>query len=152
MQQNYSSKELIMAQSSVLDKSKYLGKLTTERKRLLTGQCESNEGKKSKDQSAQNEFIEVNVLRKASEDCLDLALSIFMKSAVLEKCGVSKTKLRRFLIDVKAGYRNNAYHNWHHAVHVLQNSFRFIQHSQDLLSPNEKLLLLVAAVCHGGRY
>ena len=62
---------------------------------------------------------------------------------------ISSEVLKRFLLMVRENYYDNPYHNFKHAVDVLQATFFFLKNIKNhSFSPLYTLALLVAAYCH----
>jgi hypothetical protein len=90
----------------------------------------------------------VNVLELPHERLEDVVLDVFAASGVDHAFEIGNDTLRAFLRSARSLYRANPYHNWHHAVHVTLNSFRFASLATHALQPADVLALLVAALCH----
>ena len=63
---------------------------------------------------------------------------------------LSLPHLQRFLLSVRAQYRVNPYHCWHHGFHVYQFGFYMLTQSRlvTLLTPFDQLALLIACLSH----
>lgn len=63
---------------------------------------------------------------------------------------IPEVKLLAFLRDVQSGYHPNPYHNFDHAVDVLQTCFAFLSsmHAGDLLTTMDVMVILIAAIGH----
>jgi hypothetical protein len=82
-----------------------------------------------------------------ADSLVALGVSVFRLAGIEEKL-VPEKVLLAFLKAVQANHRQNAYHNWQHAFHVLVNTFRFIKPVLSMFRPQKILALLVGAVCH----
>jgi len=80
------------------------------------------------------------------------AFLIFEESNVLDELHVNRDKLKNFVVGVEARYHPNPYHNFFHAVDVLQTTFFMIKTLGSSLSSYlrsiDVLGLLIAAFCH----
>lgn len=78
--------------------------------------------------------------------------SIFSQLGMLQRWRVSRDSLSRFLLMVKRGYRDPAYHNWSHAFSVAHFSFLLLKNLQlvekGYISDLEAFALLIACLCH----
>jgi hypothetical protein len=91
-----------------------------------------------------------NVFEHSEAELLGIAKHIFVHLGILSTVSVTEDVLEHFLVAVKELYKDNPYHNWRHAVDVLQATFWFITHCCDnfYLTSLELLSLLVSALCH----
>ena len=69
---------------------------------------------------------------------------------VLSLFKVDETRLRRFVDSVRDTYRGNPFHNWHHAVAVLQANFVILCKTQAVkcFTHSDVFGLLIASLCH----
>lgn len=79
-----------------------------------------------------------------------VVFAIFHRFGIQQTFSVSNEKLYRFLIELRGGYRAVPYHNWAHAVDVLQFTAyqAHISHLDEKIPKVEMFALLVAAICH----
>ncbi|EAY20657.1 3'5'-cyclic nucleotide phosphodiesterase family protein [Trichomonas vaginalis G3] len=79
-----------------------------------------------------------------------VVFAIFSRFNLQQTFNVTNEKLYRFLIELRAGYRPVPYHNWAHAVDVLQfTAYQVhISHLDEKIPKVELFALLVAAICH----
>lgn len=85
------------------------------------------------------------------EDQLLLSsLNCFKSMDVLDGLKVDVNKLERFLSAARSLYRPNPYHNYRHAVDVLQATYFILSHIdwRSFFLPTEIFALLVCAYCH----
>jgi len=86
------------------------------------------------------------------KELMAVAASIFKDSGALVTFGVADETLANFLAECATRYQPNAYHNFHHGVHVLQAASVLINggtgaHAEPL-TPLQSFALLVAAIGH----
>jgi hypothetical protein len=58
--------------------------------------------------------------RYSEEELLLVSYAIFEDSGVIDEFGLQSDVLQCFLLNVRARYRTNPYHNWYHGFSVLQ--------------------------------
>jgi len=80
----------------------------------------------------------------------DISYLIFANTKILEQFIIPEGILRAFIDAVGQKYQDNPYHNYHHAVHVLQNSYYCLRSTtmHKHLCNVDILGILVAALCH----
>ncbi|KXZ42527.1 hypothetical protein GPECTOR_138g658 [Gonium pectorale] len=85
-----------------------------------------------------------------NEELVQLASDIFVASGVVEELGLEPTVVRNFVTVAAGHYLDVPYHNFNHAVHVLHATALMsgTARARALLSPLERLALLLAALCH----
>lgn len=77
------------------------------------------------------------------------ATSIFETFGLLEEFQIPYKTLHRFFQELRSHYRQNPYHNFYHAVDVLQTTALLLwAGAARYLKSIETLGLLVAALCH----
>ena len=81
---------------------------------------------------------------------LEVAFIFFVDVGCIMSLRMSPGKFRLFLCKIRDNYRNNAYHCWAHAVHVVSNAARLLVGlaSLDLFAPEERFCLLFSALIH----
>lgn len=90
-----------------------------------------------------------NTLDLNSEKAGQVAFSLLL-SHYSGCCGTREDVLRKFVGQVSSEYLPNPYHNFQHAVDVLQTTLRcgLLVPWQDIISPGRQFSLLVAALAH----
>jgi len=80
----------------------------------------------------------------------DFCYLIFASTKILEQFTIPERILRDFIDAVGEKYQANPYHNYHHGVHVLQNSYYCLRSTSmhKYLCNVDILGILVAALCH----
>ncbi|EAY02473.1 3'5'-cyclic nucleotide phosphodiesterase family protein [Trichomonas vaginalis G3] len=80
----------------------------------------------------------------------EIAFKIFNEFGILEKFQISSSLFLKFLLKLRRNYNNPPYHNWTHAIDVLQYvSYEIkLTNSHNHLKSQELLSVLVAALCH----
>lgn len=83
-----------------------------------------------------------------------LTLSIFEKGNLLEKLDVDRECFIKFIRVIQWNYLDNPYHNFSHAVDVLQSASYVLHKIGDstLISDLDSFSLLIAALCHDVRH
>jgi hypothetical protein len=91
-----------------------------------------------------------SLTRLNDDELFEIALSLFVRSSLIENLRVNRLEFVRFLIELRTLYNNVPYHNWNHAVDVAQFTFSLICNAKvgNYLEPIELFALLVAAICH----
>lgn len=89
-----------------------------------------------------------------NDELLSMALLCFKELGVLERLNINISDLTKLLAVVRQFYIPNAYHNYKHAVDVLQSIFYILTHLTFLhtFSDLEIFSLLLAAYCHDIRH
>ncbi|GLC43173.1 hypothetical protein PLESTB_000855000 [Pleodorina starrii] len=84
------------------------------------------------------------------EELVKLAYDIFIVSGAMADYELQPKVLRNFLTAVASHYQSIPYHNFNHVCHVLQATYLLstLTRAVNILSPLERLALLVAALCH----
>ncbi len=91
-----------------------------------------------------------NVFEHTEDELLVLTRQMFIHLDMLTHFNIAADVLERFLLAVKQQYKPNPYHNWMHAVDVMQATFCFLTHFDGYkqLAHLDVLALFVAALCH----
>lgn len=94
-----------------------------------------------------------NPYRFREDELLMCCQIIFINVCSSLGAKVDIARLQRFLLVVQASYLNNHYHNFQHAVDVLQATYLYLlamglNSSQTKLSPNHIIALCIAAIGH----
>lgn len=94
--------------------------------------------------------FEFNAWSLSSEELLECAIHIFSQFGLPETFQIDRYRLRAFLHTLKKHYKANPYHNFRHAVDVLQFTYAMLSvgKAMECLSRLEILGLLIAAVSH----
>lgn len=94
--------------------------------------------------------FEFDTLQYPEEELKKFVLVMFRDSGIFKELSVSPVKMWNLLAKVQAGYRNNPYHNFFHALDVTQFAYAIILEPKiaDLLTTFDKFTLLVAALFH----
>uniref|UniRef100_A0A7S1NG74 Phosphodiesterase n=1 Tax=Eutreptiella gymnastica TaxID=73025 RepID=A0A7S1NG74_9EUGL len=81
---------------------------------------------------------------------IPLLMSLVDAIGAIEEFELDRTILIRFFIRVRMLYRQVPYHNWFHAVDVVQTMYLFIQSLEDdhVFTTLDKYVLLISAVLH----
>merc|ERR1719494_292692 len=80
----------------------------------------------------------------------DFSFLMFANTQVLEQFDIPERTLRDFIHAVGMKYQDNPYHNYHHAVHVLQSTYYCLRSTtmHKYLCNVDILGTLVSAICH----
>jgi len=80
----------------------------------------------------------------------DFSFLLFANTQVLEQFDIPERILRDFIHAVGIKYQDNPYHNYHHAVHVLQSTYYCLRCTSmhKYLCNLDILGILVSALCH----
>lgn len=95
--------------------------------------------------------INFNSFDFSNEELSSIAYNIFSNTINFEKVKVSQDSLKKFIVKVSEHYHLNAFHNYKHAVSVLQFMYLLLsQLHQDNIIINDiyKFALLIAALVH----
>lgn len=94
--------------------------------------------------------FEFNAWSLSTEELLDCAVHIFSQFGLPETFQIDRYKLRAFLHTLRRHYKANPYHNFRHAVDVLQFTYAILTvgNAMECLSRLEILGLLIAAIGH----
>jgi hypothetical protein len=86
----------------------------------------------------------------SEDELLITTFIIFQKMGVLSDLPIQPEKLQAFILAVRLQYYRNPYHNFYHAVDVLQASMYIMKsiNIEKFLRPHDILGLLVSAYCH----
>lgn len=94
----------------------------------------------------------LSVFQETNSELLTHSMSLFQNIINKLHNRISITSLNSFLSDVQSLYFDNPYHKWSHAVEVqifLDDIIRILEaQSFIFLSPETKLFLSIAAICH----
>eukprot|EP01105_Mastigella_eilhardi_P014244 TRINITY_DN3249_c0_g1_i2.p1 TRINITY_DN3249_c0_g1~~TRINITY_DN3249_c0_g1_i2.p1 ORF type:complete len:839 (-),score=229.53 TRINITY_DN3249_c0_g1_i2:1038-3554(-) len=84
------------------------------------------------------------------EQLVTLTMIMFHELKLVDEFKISGSTLLRFINACKLNYRPNPYHNFKHAIDVLQVCFMFLKTTKlrELLLPVDSLVLMVSAICH----
>merc|ERR1719419_386388 len=96
------------------------------------------------------ETCDFDVLQQNECTLGKLCFMIFASTRVIELFNIPENVLLDFINAVKAKYRNNPFHNFYHAVHVLQNNYYVFRNTsiRKYLRNNDVLGMLVSSMCH----
>jgi len=86
----------------------------------------------------------------SEHELLLVSLHIFEDAGVIAEFGLQLDTLQQFLLNVRARYRTNPYHNWHHGFGVMQCAYMMLRSTRawTFLTRLEHLALLVASLTH----
>lgn len=87
----------------------------------------------------------------SDDDALRAIMYIFDSLGLLDALEVDRARFRAFLLAVRANYKPNPYHNFQHAVDVLQFAFLLLRSAPEFLEQLQTLevfALLLAAIGH----
>jgi len=88
-------------------------------------------------------------LSKTEEELVAIVLRIFDELNVVAAFGLSRSRLRAWVLSVRANYRANPFHNWRHAVTVLHTTYLLVSELLlDSATDLEVLAILLAALSH----
>ena len=92
--------------------------------------------------------FDVFVLKE--EEIYSYVRAMFMELGLYESGKVTDEILSLFLKEVRKNYRDNPYHNFQHVMDVTHGVYRILRLTEDRLdlSDNERMSLMVAAICH----
>jgi CheY-like chemotaxis protein/HPt (histidine-containing phosphotransfer) domain-containing protein len=90
------------------------------------------------------------VYQYSSEELIQGVLYIFEDLGLTEQFSIDRTKLTNFLVQIKNCYKSNPYHNFTHAVDVLQFVYATLKIDRiySFFSMLDILALIVAAIVH----
>jgi len=88
--------------------------------------------------------------RFSEEELLLVSYAIFEDAGLIAEFGLQPDVLQCFLLNVRARYRSNPYHNFYHGLSVLQCGYMMLRSTRAnaFLPKLEHLALLVACLCH----
>eukprot|EP01137_Pigoraptor_chileana_P036750 Opistho-2@32871 len=91
-----------------------------------------------------------NVWGNPTESNIALGVRMFANLGALETLHVTPAQIGRFLRDVHRGYHPNPYHNFDHAMDVMQTCYVFLRamRASEMLSHLDVAVLLLAAAGH----
>ncbi|XP_071988065.1 high affinity cGMP-specific 3',5'-cyclic phosphodiesterase 9A-like isoform X2 [Engystomops pustulosus] len=91
-----------------------------------------------------------NVWSLQDGEMLTLLEHMFLNLNLVERFTIEMAALQQFLLSVQDHYRQNPFHNFRHGFCVTQMMYSVIHlcHLQDLLSPQDIISLMIAALCH----
>lgn len=90
-----------------------------------------------------------DALGRSEEELVAIVLRIFDELKVISAFGLSRTRLRAWVLSVRAHYHENPFHNWRHAVTVLHTAYLLLTELiLDAATDLEVLTLLLAALSH----
>lgn len=94
----------------------------------------------------------LNTLEMEGEATALLVSDMFDYLNVTRRFNVPRERLSHFVLAVRDGYKDNPYHNWQHAVHVLHNAFLLLVYTPlgtgGVLTDLDVFALCIAALCH----
>jgi len=82
------------------------------------------------------------------EQLVSLSVAMFKQSKVFATFKMCDKKLYALIKSVYLHHRDNAYHNCHHACHVLLNTYRFLSPMFACIPQIDVLIVLLSALCH----
>lgn len=73
-----------------------------------------------------------------------------MSSGLISHFNLQASTVREFILLVSSHYKPVTYHNFEHAVYILQGVFLLLmtEKFEKFFEPIDKLALLIAALCH----
>ena len=79
-----------------------------------------------------------------------VVFDIFVDSGVVEYFKLDDRTLALWISRVASNYKDNPYHNFSHATHVLHATYLFLMASEanNCVTRTDQLALLIAAICH----
>ncbi|KYQ89235.1 cGMP-specific phosphodiesterase [Tieghemostelium lacteum] len=94
--------------------------------------------------------IDFSSFSKNKKELIECSLIIFEETGITKHLDIDRAIMERYLYRVKEAYRDNPFHSFNHAVTVTQMIFLIIIKTQllNILTPMEKLAILIASVCH----
>lgn len=87
---------------------------------------------------------------RASDVAIRLVVNLFQQTGMLARAGCTERTMASFIAACRAKYRRVPYHNFFHAVDVLQTLYVFLAKGRAnvLLHPDQQYVLLITALVH----
>jgi len=91
-----------------------------------------------------------NLWEYSEDELLAFVVEMFKDFDLLTRYHIGLETLHNFLLEIRASYSNNPYHNFRHAVDVTQAIYFFLTSGKvaEMLSYLEIFAVLVSALCH----
>lgn len=91
-----------------------------------------------------------NSLVMGEDELLVSTFLVFRKMKIFELLPVSEEKIKSFILEIRLQYYRNPYHNFYHAVDVLQATMFIMKaiNIEKMLRPIDIFALLISAYCH----